>query len=54
VFVDVAIPSMFADWIEQLAAESIAAGCGFGQYCPSSPSTRGQMATFLVETFALQ
>ena len=52
-FPDVACPSMFADWIEQLAVESITAGCGFGLYCPSSPSTRGQMATFLVKTLSL-
>ena len=36
VFADVACPSLFADWIEQLAAEGITAGCGGGNYCPTS------------------
>jgi hypothetical protein len=54
VFPDVPCPSLFADWIEQLAAEQITGGCGGGNYCPSSPSTRGQMAVFVVKTFKLQ
>jgi hypothetical protein len=33
-FDDVACPSTFADWIEQLAAEGITGGCGGGNYCP--------------------
>jgi hypothetical protein len=53
IFPDVPCPSMFADWIEQLVAEDISAGCGAGRYCPDSPSTRGQMAAFLVKTFGL-
>jgi hypothetical protein len=53
VFADVLCPSMFADWIEQLVAEDISAGCGAGHYCPDSASTRGQMAAFLVRTFHL-
>ncbi len=52
-FGDVACPSLFADWIEQLAAESITGGCGGGNYCPGNPSTRGQMAVFVVKTFSL-
>jgi hypothetical protein len=54
VFSDVACPSLFANWIEELAAESITGGCGAGIYCPSDPNTRGQMAVFLVKTFGLQ
>jgi streptogramin lyase len=54
VFGDVVCPSQFADWIEQLAAEGITGGCGGGDYCPNNPSTRGQMAVFLVKTFGLQ
>ena len=46
-FADVPCPSPYADWIEQLTAEGIAAGCGDAIYCPSSPATRGQMAVFL-------
>ncbi len=47
IFGDVPCPSPYADWIEQLAAEGIAAGCGTDIYCPKSPATRGQMAVFL-------
>jgi streptogramin lyase len=54
IFGDVACPSLFADWIEQLAAEGITGGCGGGNYCPNDPITRGQMAVFLVKTFGLQ
>ena len=53
VFGDVACPSLFADWIEQLAAEGVTAGCGGGNYCPDSPQTRAQMAVFLTRTFNL-
>jgi hypothetical protein len=42
-----------ADWIEQLAQEGITGGCGSGNYCPSTPVTRDQMAVFLVRTFNL-
>jgi len=52
-FTDVTCPSLFADWIEQLAAEGVTAGCGGGNYCPASPNSRGQMAVFLVKTFLL-
>ena len=54
VFADVACPSLFADWIEQLAAENVTGGCGGGNYCPLNPNTRGQMAVFLAKTFQLQ
>ena len=50
VFPDVACPSLFADWIEQLAAEGVTAGCGGGLYCPDEPATRRQMAVFLLKT----
>ena len=53
-FTDVPCPSLFADWIEQLAAEQITGGCGSGNYCPNNPNTRGQMAVFLVKTFGLE
>jgi CSLREA domain-containing protein len=55
IFGDVACPSQFADWIEQLHAENITGGCQTSPllYCPSSANTRGQMATFLVKTFGL-
>jgi CSLREA domain-containing protein len=50
VFADVVCPSAFADWIEQLAAEGITAGCGGGNYCPGNPVRRDQMAVFLLKT----
>jgi hypothetical protein len=53
-FPDVACPSLFADWIEQLAAEQITGGCGGGNYCPLANNTRGQMAVFITKTFHLQ
>ncbi len=53
-FTDVPCPSIFADWIEQLAAEQVTTGCGGGNYCPGNNNTRGQMAVFIVKTFALQ
>ena len=50
VFLDVPCPSAFADWIEQLSAEGITAGCGGGNYCPNNPVRRDQMAVFLLKT----
>ena len=50
VFPDVACPSPFADWIEQLAAENITAGCAGGNFCPANLVTRAQMAVFLLKT----
>jgi hypothetical protein len=52
-FPDVACPSPFADWIEQLAAEGVTGGCGGGNYCPATNVTRGQMSAFLVKAFNL-
>ena len=54
VFPDVACPSQYANWIEQLAAENITGGCGGGLFCPTNPVTRGQMAAFLSSAFRLQ
>jgi uncharacterized repeat protein (TIGR03803 family) len=48
-FSDVPCPSPFADWVEQLAAEGITGGCGGGDYCPTSPVRRDQMAAFLLK-----
>ena len=53
IFADVPCPSTFAVWVEQLQAEGITAGCGGGNYCPSDPNIRGQMAVFLVKIFGL-
>jgi hypothetical protein len=54
IYGDVACPSTFANWIEQLAAEQITGGCGAGNYCPTANNTRGQMAVFITKTFQLQ
>ncbi len=53
VFTDVPCPGTFANWIEELYHENIAAGCGSGLYCPSNPNNRGQMAVFITKTFSL-
>ncbi len=49
VFNDVACPGLFTDWIEELSALGITAGCGNGDYCPSANNTRGQMAVFVIK-----
>ena len=49
-FPDVACPSTFADWIEELAAQGITTGCGGGNFCPENLVTRRQMAVFLLKT----
>ncbi len=50
IFLDVPPSDPFAPWIEQLANMGVTAGCGGGNYCPSSPVTRAQMAVFLLKT----
>jgi hypothetical protein len=40
--------------IGAIAAAGITAGCGSGLYCPYSPVTREQMATFLTRAFRLE
>ncbi len=46
-FGDVPTDHLFFRYIEALAAAGITGGCGGGNYCPSNPVTRGQMAAFL-------
>jgi hypothetical protein len=53
VFSDVPKSAFAAAWIEDLHARGMTSGCGGGKYCPSSVSTRGQMAAFLVTAFSL-
>ncbi len=51
VFTDVTCPGTFTDWIEDLYARGIVAGCGPGPaYCPDDPVSRQQMAVFLLKT----
>ena len=49
VFPDVPCSNPFAPWIEALAAEGVTAGCGGGNYCPTDPVSRQQMAVFLLK-----
>jgi hypothetical protein len=49
VFGDVPPGAFAADWIEDLAASGVTAGCGGGNYCPSAVITRAQMAVFLLK-----
>ena len=53
-FSDVTCDNPFADWIYELVARNITAGCGGGNYCPAGSASRGQMAVFVVKTFGLQ
>jgi hypothetical protein len=52
-FSDVPCSSGFAKWINEIALRGITAGCGGGNYCPTDPVSRGQMAVFLAVTFGL-
>jgi hypothetical protein len=49
VFGDVPTTYWAAAWIEQLAVEGTTVGCGGGNYCPTTPVTRDQMAVFLLK-----
>lgn len=52
-FQDVPAGHWAARWIEQLAADGVAAGCGGGSYCPSRILTRAEMAVLLLRLFGL-
>jgi len=52
-FADVPASSPFCKWIEELARRGVVTGCGGGNYCPTAPVTREQMAVFLSVTFGL-
>jgi predicted TIM-barrel enzyme len=52
-FGDVPASSPFCRWVEELARRGVTAGCGGGNYCPTQPVTREQMAVFLTTTFGL-
>ncbi len=51
VFPDVPCSSGFAPWINQLVVEGITGGCAGGNFCPTNPVNRQQMAVFLLKTF---
>ncbi|HET8644622.1 MAG TPA: S-layer homology domain-containing protein [Vicinamibacteria bacterium] len=52
-FADVPAGSPFCKWIEELVRRGVVTGCGGGNYCPTSPVTREQMAVFISVTFGL-
>jgi hypothetical protein len=49
-FADVPATSPFCRWIEELARRGVVGGCGGGNYCPTAPATREQMAVFVLRT----
>jgi CSLREA domain-containing protein len=49
IFQDVPCPSLFANWIEELANEHITSGCTPNTFCPSDNVRRDQMAVFLLK-----
>ena len=53
IFSDVPASSPYCPWIEELVRRGVVAGCGGGRYCPDDPTTRGQAAVMLTETFGL-
>ncbi|MGV8040079.1 MAG: S-layer homology domain-containing protein [Thermoanaerobaculaceae bacterium] len=48
IFPDVTPDHWAADYIEQLYADEITTGCGGGMFCPERPTTRAEMAVFIV------
>ena len=50
VFNDVPASSGFCRWIEELARRGVVIGCGNGNYCPTDPVAREQMAVFVLRT----
>jgi hypothetical protein len=52
-FGDVPASHPFYAAIEALAASGITSGCGGGNYCPSQPVTRGEIAKFLARALGL-
>lgn len=52
-FADVAPGSLSCGYIRDLADRGISSGCGGGNFCPGSPTTRAEMAVFLVRAFSI-
>ena len=50
-YVDVACPSLFADWIREMSVRQITQGCQQSPpaYCPDAHVTRAQMAVFILK-----
>ena len=47
-FLDVPPSNPFYAFIEQMAIRQITLGCGGGNYCPTDPVMREQMAAFMI------
>ena len=52
-FGDVPTPDPAFAFVEALAASGITGGCGGGNFCPTNPVTRRQMAIFLAKALGL-
>jgi hypothetical protein len=50
VFPDVPASSPYCRWIEELARRGVVTGCGGGNFCPTAPVSREQMAVFVLRT----
>ena len=48
-FLDVPPANLFHDFVNTVARNGITAGCGGGNYCPTNPVTREQIAVFLLK-----
>ncbi len=49
-FPDVPVTSPFCRWVEEMSRRGIVSGCGAGNFCPTTPVTRAQMAVFVLRT----
>jgi hypothetical protein len=47
-FPDVPPSNPFCAWIEELGRRGVVTGCGGGNYCPTAPVSREQMAVFVL------
>jgi outer membrane protein assembly factor BamB len=52
-FADVLPTHPFYGFIDQMAGRGITQGCGGGNYCPTEPVTREQMAMFLIRALGM-
>ena len=53
IFNDVACPSMFGNWIEDLFNRQITAGCGGGNFCPDQATTRAEESVFVGKAWSI-
>lgn len=47
-YTDVALADVFFDYIQMLSQNLSGAGCSLTQFCPGAPTTRGQMAQWVI------